>query len=160
MQRIALLLALLSFGALAQPCKLVTRSERIGSGAVVYNVVGSGPAVLLLHGLREAGRVESLPAKRIDRERAQRVLRRQPDVQRVDATPAEALHERDPVVETIVTHHVEVGGDDRAPFGVLGHERRPQQAQRRTTEHTHPGAADDRVAAGLGVFYAQWVIGA
>ena len=33
------------------PCSLATRSERIGQGTIVYNSVGSGPQVLLIHGL-------------------------------------------------------------------------------------------------------------
>ena len=33
------------------PCATTTRSEKIGSGTIVYNVAGAGPAVLLIHGL-------------------------------------------------------------------------------------------------------------
>jgi pimeloyl-ACP methyl ester carboxylesterase len=32
-------------------CSLTTRSEKIGQGTIVYNSVGSGPQVLLIHGL-------------------------------------------------------------------------------------------------------------
>jgi abhydrolase domain-containing protein 6 len=57
-QTMALLLALAlqcaAFGGFAQaatPCAPVTRSEKIGSGTIVYNDVGAGPNVLLVHGL-------------------------------------------------------------------------------------------------------------
>jgi abhydrolase domain-containing protein 6 len=33
------------------PCALETRSEKIGNGTIVYNDVGTGPNVLLVHGL-------------------------------------------------------------------------------------------------------------
>jgi pimeloyl-ACP methyl ester carboxylesterase/membrane-bound inhibitor of C-type lysozyme len=49
---IALLLALHVLPAAAtQPCPLLTRSEPLGGGTLVYNTVGTGSAVVLVHGL-------------------------------------------------------------------------------------------------------------
>src|SRR5450631_763093 len=35
----------------ATPCAPVTRAEKVGNGTIVYNEVGAGPNVLLVHGL-------------------------------------------------------------------------------------------------------------
>jgi pimeloyl-ACP methyl ester carboxylesterase len=35
----------------AAPCEIAARSERIGDGTIVYNIVGKGPTLLLIHGL-------------------------------------------------------------------------------------------------------------
>jgi pimeloyl-ACP methyl ester carboxylesterase len=35
----------------ASDCRITTKSEPIGGGTIVYNVVGTGPSILLLHGL-------------------------------------------------------------------------------------------------------------
>jgi abhydrolase domain-containing protein 6 len=35
----------------ATSCEIATKSERIGSGTIVYNVAGNGPNLLMIHGL-------------------------------------------------------------------------------------------------------------
>ena len=51
---LALALSCLGLAAIAQgtaPCLLTTRAEEIAGGAIVYNTAGSGPTILLIHGL-------------------------------------------------------------------------------------------------------------
>jgi abhydrolase domain-containing protein 6 len=36
---------------IAAPCAITTLSEKIGGGTIVYNTVGKGPSILLIHGL-------------------------------------------------------------------------------------------------------------
>jgi abhydrolase domain-containing protein 6 len=43
--------AMAAASAQTSACKIATQSERIGTGTIVYNVAGSGPNVLLIHGL-------------------------------------------------------------------------------------------------------------
>ncbi|MFO1205539.1 MAG: alpha/beta hydrolase [Burkholderiales bacterium] len=53
-----LLVMVALFGSIPQartrgpaPCEITTRSAQIGAGTIVYNTVGSGPTLLLIHGL-------------------------------------------------------------------------------------------------------------
>src|SRR5262245_23180082 len=62
----------------------------------------------------KSGCVESLPAKRVDRERARCVLSRGAEINRVNAAATEGFDKGDAVVVAVVADEVKVGGDEGA----------------------------------------------
>src|SRR6185503_2355309 len=63
---------------------------------------------------RKLGRVQSLPAQRVDRQRARYIRSPFVQVQRINAPASKSFNKRDAISETVVTDEIKIGSDQPA----------------------------------------------